>query len=645
MPRTRSHPTEIVARPPEGGTTRRRKRSRWRRLWHRVRWPLLALGVLVVLAAIDVLARYLPAVQALQHGRNEVSQAQALLTGDIAHLDQHRVAQARSLLADAEQDFGPRSTVLADGWIAGVAADLPLLGYQVQAARLLRTAGEDGAIAGTNIVGLVEQLVPSGTGTPIPLLQRLVSVAQDHKADLGVLSTQLATLQTDIAALPSGHLLGPLDSARTTLRTQGARVLANATPAIALLQALPAAIGAGHHTYLLLLENPGEMRPGGGYIGAVGQVTFSNGAVTGQVFRDSTFTDQLVRNIPAPRPFDIYLQHGAPWNMADADWSPDFPTAVAAIERFYTAATGVHPNGVIAVDPIALGGILSITGPISVPPYPQVVTGANALVELNYIVNHARPGDPGKIFLPAFGQAVVSRLLDAGVGDAPAMANSLATSAKGTHVLLFFEDAQLERLVSGAGFDGGVRAPLGDSLEILDANLSGTKGDLFVSRHLSLAVKVGDDGVAHDQLTIGYRNPFPTAPADRVLATGSGGDYRDYLQVLVPETTQFDSLTVSLNGAAPHQLGPEAVTYDFQREDIAYFLIVPRNGSATVTLTYEGPFADISQSPTAYTLNWERQNGALTWPADVSVTMPKSTVRRWSTDLSVDRSWSLTGAG
>jgi hypothetical protein len=310
MPRSRSHPSEVVARPPEGGTTRRRKRSRWRRLWYRVRWPVLALAVLVLLAAIDVLARYLPAVQALEHGRSDVVQAQALLTGDLAHLDKARVAQAHALLADAQQDFGSRSALLADGWIGGVAAHLPGAGPQVVAARLLRTAGEDGAVTGANIVGLVEQLVPSGTTAPTPLLQRLVTVAQDHKGDLGSLSAQLATLQADIAALPGGRLLGPLDSARTTLRTQGAKVLATATPAIALLQALPAAIGPGQHTYLLLLENPGEMRPGGGYIGALGQVTFTNGAVSGQIFRDSAFSDALVRNLPAPRPFDAYLQHG-----------------------------------------------------------------------------------------------------------------------------------------------------------------------------------------------------------------------------------------------------------------------------------------------------------------------------------------------
>lgn len=634
----------MVARPPGEGTTRRRKRSRWRKLWLRTRWPLLALGVLVLVAAVDVVVRYVPAVQALQHGRNDVTQAQALLTGDLEHLDKGRVARARTLLADAQQDFGARSAVLADGWMGGIAAHLPLAGPQVQAARLLRTAGEDGTVAGTNIVGLVEQLVPGGTATQ-PLLQRLVGAAQDHKADLVTLSAQLKTLQADIASLPDGSLVGPLDAARQTLRTQGSKVLSSAAPAIALLQALPAAIGPGQHTYVLLLENPGEMRPGGGYIGAIGQVTFSNGAITGQSFRGSEYFDPIVRDIPAPRPFNTYLQHNFPWNIGDADWSPDFPTVVKDVERFYAEGTGVHPDGVVAVDPIALGGILTITGPVTVAPYPQVITGANALTELNYITNSARPGDPGKVFLPPFGQEVVSRLLHATIAQSPAIATSLEVSAQQKHIQLYFADPQLESLATGASFDGAVRSPFGDSLQVLDGNLSGTKGDLFVTRHFSLQSTVGDDGQGHNTLTLNYQVHAPTTAADKALVPGSGGDYRDYLQVLVPETAHFDNLTVSINGGAPQPEGPEAVTYAFQRQDIAYFLLVPRGGAATLVLTYEGPFADISHSPATYSLAWERQPGSLTWPIDVAVTMPKSGVRRWSSDLSVDRSWSLTGNG
>ncbi|MDQ6741152.1 MAG: DUF4012 domain-containing protein, partial [Actinomycetota bacterium] len=441
--------------------------------------------------------------------------------------------------------------------------------------------------------------------------------------------------------LPDGTLLGPLENARATLRTQGPKVLATAVPAVALLQALPAAIGTGQHTYLLLLENPAEERPGGGFIGTVGQVTFANGNITSQIFRDGLFSDPLVKNIPAPRPLVVYTHNTQSFPLSESDWSPDFPTAVADAERIYAAATGVHPDGVIAIDPVALSGILTITGPITVPPYPQVITGANALKELNYISNN--PGFPGKVFLPPFGQAMVGRLLHATVGEIPPIAGNLAISAQQKHIVLYFADPQLQSLVRRANFDGGVRTPFGDSLEVLDANLTGAKQDLFVTRRFQLQVTVGDDGQAHDQLTLTYHNPISANPADRFLQSiHSAGEYRDYIQVLIPETSQLDGISVTLNGRPARQEAPEAVTYEFQREDIAYWLIIPSGGTATVVIKYEGPFADISQSPTHYSLAWERQNGALTWPADVTVALPRRPPQSWSTDLSVDRSWALT---
>ena len=314
-------------------------------------------------------------------------------------------------------------------------------------------------------------------------------------------------------------------------------------------------------------------------------------------------------------------------------------------ERIYSEATGVHPDGVIGVDPIALGGVLSITGPITVPPYPQVITGANALTELNYIANFARPGDPGKVFLPPFGQALVGRLLHASIGETPALANTLALSAQQKHIVLYFGDTQLESLVRGANFDGGVRAPLSDSLQVLDANMSGSKGDLHVTRRFQLHATIGQDGVVHDQLTLTYHNPLPSTAADQALNVSDGGQYRDYIQVLIPETGQLDHITLSTNGGLPTQVPPEAITYEFHRMDIAYWVVVPRNGSATITLSYEGPFADISRQPIAYSLSWERQNSALTWPIDFAATLPGQATRNWSTDTSIDRTWSLLGTG
>jgi hypothetical protein len=639
---------EIVAARSSGGQRRRRKRSPWRRWlrhlsWRTVRWPLLAVTILLAVAVVDIGVRYVPAIRALQQGRDAAEQARTLLVGDLSHIDRQRIDQADALLVGAAADFGANSSVLADGWIAGIAVHLPWVGRQLQAARALRTAGEDAAGAGASLVGLAAQLADPGNAQQT-LLQRMVRIATQKAPVLASAQLRLNALSRDVAQIPASQLLGPLQSARQTLQRDGASLVKTALPAISILRALPAAIGPGQHSYLLLLANPGEERPGGGYIGAVGQLDFSDGALTANIFRDSTFSDPLVTNIPTPTPLDIHLFHGHPWELADAGWSLDFPTAAAAVERIYTAATGVHPDGVIEVDPVALAGVLDITGQITVPPYPQVITGSDVLLELNYITNMARPGDPGKVYLPPFGHTVLDRLLHAPLGQMPALAQSLALSAQQKHLTFFFHDAQLEQLVSGAGAGGQVISPLSDALEVADGNLSGTKGDLFVTRQLSFQALVGADGQVHDQLAMTYQDPVQKNPANAHLMINSGGAYRDYLQVVVPETAQLDGMTVSVNGSSPTQVAPEALSFDFQREEIGYWLIVPSGGTATVTLSYEGPFADISQSPERYSLAWTKQTDALTWPIAVTVAMPGAPPHHWTSDLSIDRSFSLLGA-
>ena len=108
----------------------------------------------------------------------------------------------------------------------------------------------------------------------------------------------------------------------------------------------------------------------------------------------SQFSDALVTDIPAPAPIEEIT--GTNLVLSDSNWSPNFPTSAALAAEFYTRATGQSVDGVINVDPVALSYVLQVVGSVQVPPYPQVVGATNTLLELNYIINKARPGDPGK---------------------------------------------------------------------------------------------------------------------------------------------------------------------------------------------------------------------------------------------------------
>jgi hypothetical protein len=637
---------EIV--PPGSGEDRVRVRRRIskRSVWRRRRWWFVgAAGVILVIAVISI-TRYALAISALQEGRNQALAARQLLVGDLAHLDRQHLQAAQADLQRASDDLGTKSQLLSDGWLAGIAAHLPWLSGQVEGARAIRTAAAAGVALGFDVTQLVESVLPTSTSSSSAPFQRLAALSTQHRSELDRDDRDLAKLRDSLSAISTTDaLVGPLASARTSVLRDGGALADGTAPALEILRALPSAIGSGHHTYLVLLENPGEERPGGGYIGAVGVVSFTNGAITTLEFRDSQYYTKIVRNIPAPGPLDKHLFHGAPWELADANWSPDFPTSMADVERFYTAATHSSVDGDISIDPVALSYLLAVFGPVTVPPYPQVITAGNILTELNYVTNHARPQDPGKVFLAPFGTLMTKDLLGAPVGSMPRLANALARGAKEKHLVLFFHDKRLQSVVDGASFSGRLATPVSDSVLVDDANLSGTKGDLYVKRDMSLTVRVGSDGNAQDQLALHYVNPRPTAAADKALLTQSGGDYRDYVRVYIPETAQLNSLSLSVNGGAASSIAPEEIDYTLGHEAIAYWLIVPAGGSATLTIRYAGPFADISVTPEAYQVLWVKQINALTWPVDVTVAMPGNKAYHWHSELSEDQSWSAQGAG
>ena len=581
--------------------------------------------------------RYASAAFALRDGRDRIAAAQQLLATDLTHVDAARVAAASSDLQAALLDFGPRSQVLSDGWLAQIAAHLPGLSGQVSGTNALRAAGSTGTRFALDIVPLARQIVASGTGSaPASPLQRIIAAADQQQPAIRTAVADLAAFRHALNAVPRTALAGPLESARQTVLRDGAELENGAGPALAVLQALPAAVGPGTHTYLVLLENPGEERPSGGYIGAVGVVTFTDGRLAGLQFNDSAVYAPPATPIPIPQPLSTYLFHNSPWELEDANWSPDFPTAMADVEKFYAADTGHTVDGDISVDPIAMEYVLQLIGPVRVPPYPQVITAQNALHELNYITNYARPGDPGKAFLAPFGQLVTQGVLQAPSAQLPSLVSALQRAASQKHVVAYFHQAALEKLVTGAGFGGVVAPTTSDSVMVDDANLSGTKGDLFVQRNYALQVQVNPDGTAHDQLTVTYTNPVVTDPADKRLLPNSGGQYRDYVRFLIPETAQLDSITASVNGAAAQPLAAESVGYQFEQQIVGLWFVLPQGSTEQITVKYSGPLADVSVSPERYQLTWVKQVNALDWPVSVSVRMPDGRVSRWSAQLSTD---------
>ncbi len=592
---------------------------------------------------VVALVRYLPAYQALQQGRTDLLGAESILRSAGLDPTSDQLATATAMLGEAKQDFGQRSSVIDDGWIAGALAHLPWVDRQVAAVRALRHAGEDGTSLALDLVPVLQAL-RSGSGGGSGVIKELASLGNTEHAAITRALGDLASLDAAVAAIPSGSLFGPIEHLRTDAQQAQERLDSPVRAGLTILQTLPRVVGTGTHRYLILLANPGEERGGGGFIGAVGVVVFQDGQLVSSNFMPSGFSDTLVTNIPAPTP--IREITGTNLVLADSDWSPNFPTSAALAAEFYTRATGQPLDGVINVDPIALSYVLQVVGSVQVPPYPQVVGATNTLLELNYIVNLARPGDPGKAYLAPFGHAVVDATLKTPRDEWIALATALERGAAEKHIVLFFDDSHLEQLVVNAGVGGVMpQKPSGDALLVDDSNLSGTKGDLFVTRSYALSAIVDAHGDVQDRLTLTYHDPLEAALAKTGLLSNTGGLFEDYVRVYLPPSAHFEDLEVSQNGAPARSESPEDFGTEGNRPWVAFDLIIDVNGTTALTFVYGGPFAHVASNGTvSYQLDWERQINALTWPITVEVQLPGGRAYRYASDLSVDRQWRVAGA-
>src|SRR6185295_19866811 len=106
----------------------------------------------------------------------------------------------------------------------------------------------------------------------------------------------------------------------------------------------------GERRFLLISQNPDELRATGGYIGSAGVISVADGSVRLLEYGSSRLYDTPAdRRAITPAPFNTYL--GGYWVLAGANWWASFPDVARQLAYFYTLARPEqHLDGVVALD-------------------------------------------------------------------------------------------------------------------------------------------------------------------------------------------------------------------------------------------------------------------------------------------------------
>lgn len=257
---------------------------------------------------------------------------------------------------------------------------------------------------------------------------------------------------------------------------------------------LPIFLGFQHpQTYLILFLNNTEIRPGGGFIGSYATVQVSNGKLNILTVEG---TESLDHRTPATwkpvPPKMIQEKLGlSQWYFRDSNWSPDYPTNVKKALEFYKAEGGTAADdvdAVVAITPVVLKKLLEITGPIKVEGIEfnseNVVEKLEYEVEYGFEKKGVSVAERKKILKPLFEQ-VVTKIAPDAVVNTQKYFSFFENLAQEKHVLAYFFDEKVQKILQKRGWSGEVKSTPGDFVMWVDANLGALKTDQKIIRQLS----------------------------------------------------------------------------------------------------------------------------------------------------------------
>ena len=604
---------------------------------------MAAIAALIVVGIVVLAAwRYAPLVgdaAAVQDGARRLSQqVQALEPSD---LDRDTVSALQADVRTLDEHLRPLTSALDDPLVA-VAKRLPGVAVQADAAdALLQAAGDlvEAADIGLDLADQVVTMREADEADPdYQLTAGLVGLVATSGDQVDHLAALVADAQARLETIPP-EAAGRIREARDLVAEPLERYAPLLDDYRQLDDVVPGIMGwGGEKRYLVLAQNPAELRPAGGYTGTVGLVTLRDGAVVEQRFQNVYDLDQQ-KDLPFIEPptelTDLLLapdDQGNPqsWRLADATWDADFPTGAARAAEFYALETdGVEVDGVMAITTYALDRLLEVVGPVDVPAYDVTVEPGDVTLTLLGATRGA-PGDleGRKDVLDALARTLMQRLLGLSPDHWAAMIEALDDIGREHMALAWFQDPKAQTFVIDNGWGGSVRQDPGDYLYVVESNVAPTsKYNLVVDRSESLVVKLDETGSATNSLRLDWQNRAGDEgdlyAALREFSENQEGWYGAYVRTLVPAGSELitarGSSVVDVRDAEYVQ--PESGRRSWGN----YLLMIP--GESTLTYLWTVPeVATVTDAGWEYRLVIQKQPGARTSPIKVRIELPAGAV-------------------
>jgi hypothetical protein len=408
-------------------------------------WGLVLL-LLVVLATFTWQA--LTASRALLDARKSGEQVQQEIAG--GDFD-----AANRALHDLRHQTG-RAEGATDGVLWDLGRHLPFVGRNIAAvqtvSRVLDTATRVNAPIALQLSRAVDEgrLRPRGGRIDLAEVERLTPEVRRAADSIDRAAGDLAGTRADDLIFPLNDLVGDLQA-----QVERARSAAHSS-ALA-FELLPGMLGKnGPRSYLLMIQNPAELRSTGGLPGSLAILHADRGKLT--MGWQGSPADLGVFTAPVAKlRGDTANQYGPTpaTDLRDSNLTPDYPEAARIAKAMVEKAQGVEIDGVVSVDPLALAEMMRGTGPVPVARGVVLNTGNVVPVLLNQTYQALGTQEEQNRFFETAARKIFDSVMT-GQGNQQQAIRGLATAGGQHRILVWSAHADEQAVIEPTAVSGAL---------------------------------------------------------------------------------------------------------------------------------------------------------------------------------------------
>ncbi len=370
-------------------------------------------------------------------------------------------------------------------------------------------------------------------------------------------------------------------------------------------------------SYLILLGNDAEMRANGGFAGSYAKI-IANYPTFDVSFQDIYVPNgQLQGYVTPPEPIQEAFQHGT-WQLANADWDPDFASSAAAIRWFMEKGNEINPDNLVILNLTSIKNVLDVVGSFDVPEYEAKITPDNLYLflqgkaEVNFFPGSTQKKDA----LTAVGQALKKTFLKLPLNKKVKIAYILYQDLVNQNIVVNSTNKDFQTLLENKNFAGRLTSNTPDTFLMVEANLGANKANAFVKRQTTHDISFQNNQTTH-QVKVKFTNSSPEANPNPPFHYG--GDYKAFIRLYLPQNAQNISVIANhevLKQPPTDELN-KIIVFPIQKyslTEIGFWQITPAQNQSRFAITYTLPV-----SKDKYYLTILKQHGLVSSPQTINV--------------------------